>query len=511
MLKVRDLASRSDFTEGTLTISPSRRIIAGSAGQASLEPRIMQVLLLLLDASGTVVTRDQIFDECWGGVIVGDDSINRAIGRLRRVLTEVAPGAVDIETIPRTGYRLILRGAEAQVGAAEPITADERNARWSWSRRRLLGGGLALAAAGGAAIWQPGKSKEDPAAQLIAESDAVARAGKQESTAQALALLRRAVAVSPNNAQAWGALALAVARSEHPSLAHTTSPTLDVERAAQRALRLDPANADAKAALAIAVPYYGDWLAAERRFDAVLAQHPRHLATIDAKAFLMAATGRPRESSEMRLRLLSGEPFDVRLHYRQIYAYWMLDRIAEADQVSSRAMEMFPRHPGVWFGRLWLLASTGRVERALALVDDAYGRPPLAAPTVASLRSGLTAALTRDRSDVDAAVRQMMAGVHRSVNGVVNAIMLFNIMGATDPAFDLADAYYLERGPILAAMQWRPGQPRVPDVRGRKTNMLFTPNAAIMRRDPRFLPLMQEMGLVNYWRQRNITPDFLRR
>ena len=53
----------------------------------------MQVLMLLIDAKGAVVTRNQLFDEAWGGAMVGDDSINRAIGRLRRVASDVAPGA----------------------------------------------------------------------------------------------------------------------------------------------------------------------------------------------------------------------------------------------------------------------------------------------------------------------------------------------------------------------------------------------------------------------------------
>ena len=60
-------------------------------------------------------------------------------------------------------------------------------------------------------------------------------------------------------------------------------------------------------------------------------------------------------------------------------------------------------------------------------------------------------------------------------------------------------------------MQWRPGQPVVPDQRTRKTNMLFTPTAAAMQRDPRFMPLMEEMGLADYWRRRGIAPDFLAR
>ena len=192
-----------------------------------------------------------------------------------------------------------------------------------------------------------------------------------------------------------------------------------------------------------------------------------------------------------------------------IYALWFLGRIAEADRVAGRGMEMWPRHPGIWFGRLWVLADTGRFDRALAHIDDSAARPSLPPPMVATLRAAMSAARSRQPAEIEAAVERVMAGVGRSVAAVVNAMMLLNLMGATDRAFDLARAYYLEQGPIIAAMQWRPGQPVVPDQRRRKTNMLFTPTAAAMQRDARFYPLMEQMGLADYWDHRGILPDFL--
>ncbi|MFL6776148.1 MAG: winged helix-turn-helix domain-containing protein [Sphingomicrobium sp.] len=106
MLQLRDLAVRSDFRVGSLSVSPSRRLIQGPCGASNLEPLIMQVFLCLLASEGRVVTRDDLFNECWGGAVVGDDSLNRAINKVRRVTCEVAPGQFEIETIPRTGYRL---------------------------------------------------------------------------------------------------------------------------------------------------------------------------------------------------------------------------------------------------------------------------------------------------------------------------------------------------------------------------------------------------------------------
>src|SRR5436305_9505762 len=107
MLKLADLASRADFYAGPLHVSPSRRQVEGPAGSASVEPIVMKVFLLLLDGGGSVVTRDELFGNAWGGVFVGDDSLNRAVAQVRKIAAETAPGLFEIETIPRTGYRLI--------------------------------------------------------------------------------------------------------------------------------------------------------------------------------------------------------------------------------------------------------------------------------------------------------------------------------------------------------------------------------------------------------------------
>jgi len=510
LLTTAQLVERADFMLGGATVQPSTRTVTGPGGSAQVEPRVMQVLIVLADAGGAVVARDTLLARCWGGVYVGDDSLNRAIAGVRRIASGVAGGSFEIETVPRTGYRLVVLPpvAASQEGGAENESAAASPPNSRFTRRVLIGGGLA-AAVGGMAFWASRPVPADPAAPLIEESRIVMRSGTPATSRQAIGLLERAVAMSPNNAEAWGLLALTRARADEHALGKGISPAAAVDRAAHRALQLDRGNADAKAALVLAVPYYGDWLAAERRLDAVLAQHPDHVFTRDSRSFLLGAVGRMRESAEARLAFSRDAGFEADLQHRHVYALWFLDRIAEADRVAARGLEMWPRHAGIWFARLWVLTGTGRLDRALAHIDDPATRPQLPPPMIDTLRAAVGAARSRRPAEIEAATRRVMGGVSRSVAAVVNAMMLLNLMGATDAAFELARAYYLEEGPIIAAMQWRPGQPMVPDQRRRKTNMLFTPSAAAMQRDPRFMPLMEGMGLADYWRRRGVVPDFL--
>src|ERR1044072_922504 len=81
-----DLARCADFNLGAARVSPSRRRLTGSSiGTVELEPRVMQVLVVLHRAGGAVLSRDDLIHACWGGRIVGDDALNRCIGALRRL------------------------------------------------------------------------------------------------------------------------------------------------------------------------------------------------------------------------------------------------------------------------------------------------------------------------------------------------------------------------------------------------------------------------------------------
>lgn len=112
-----DLASTAAFALGGTTVHPSSCEIANGGQTISLEPRVMQVLVFLVRRRGETVTRDDLIAACWGGVIVGEDAIQRCIGRLRKVAA--LAGGFEIQTLSRIGYRL----REISDGSARPALA----------------------------------------------------------------------------------------------------------------------------------------------------------------------------------------------------------------------------------------------------------------------------------------------------------------------------------------------------------------------------------------------------
>jgi TolB-like protein len=110
------LSQEPDFTLGGLRVRPSLSEIEAEGEVTRLEPRVMQTLVALAKRDGGTVSREELVTQCWGGVVVGKDAVNRVISILRAIAAR-SDGAFRIETLSRIGYRLIAAGRTAR---AEP-------------------------------------------------------------------------------------------------------------------------------------------------------------------------------------------------------------------------------------------------------------------------------------------------------------------------------------------------------------------------------------------------------
>src|ERR1700730_4407225 len=74
-----------------------------------LPDQAVQILLMLLERPGEVVTREQIQARLWpsGTVVEFDHGINSSIRRLRAALDDSAEQPRYVETLAKRGYRFI--------------------------------------------------------------------------------------------------------------------------------------------------------------------------------------------------------------------------------------------------------------------------------------------------------------------------------------------------------------------------------------------------------------------
>ncbi len=94
------------------TIDPREGTASGAGGSVRLEPKVMKVLAELARHPGKVVSREELMDTVWPGMVVTEHTLSRCIYQLRqdlgKIATEQGDGAYNpIETLPKRGYRLL--------------------------------------------------------------------------------------------------------------------------------------------------------------------------------------------------------------------------------------------------------------------------------------------------------------------------------------------------------------------------------------------------------------------
>ena len=112
-----------------------------------------QVLSILLEQPGEVVTREELQKRLWPDTFVDvDHNLNTAINKIREVLGDSAERPRYVETLPRRGYRFIGE-LEPPVQPAVPVVSAEPD-RGFLSRNwlKIAAGVLALAVVALAAV-----------------------------------------------------------------------------------------------------------------------------------------------------------------------------------------------------------------------------------------------------------------------------------------------------------------------------------------------------------------------
>jgi DNA-binding winged helix-turn-helix (wHTH) protein len=108
-----------EFRLGRFRVRPQTRELLGPGGTVRLKPRAMDVLVDLASHPGDLRTRDEVLASVWGDLAVGEEVLTHCIWELRKALGDDKHEPCFIETLHRSGYRLI-----ANVAPVTDITPD---------------------------------------------------------------------------------------------------------------------------------------------------------------------------------------------------------------------------------------------------------------------------------------------------------------------------------------------------------------------------------------------------
>jgi DNA-binding winged helix-turn-helix (wHTH) protein/tetratricopeptide (TPR) repeat protein len=477
-----------------LTIDPVLRRISGPSGETPVEPLVMQLFVHLIERQGEVLERRELFHHLWGNAQVGDDSLNRLVGSLRKALERTSGSAVQIETVPRLGYRLIVEPA----GASEGPSITRRAA--------IAAGASSLLVLGGAGLWLARRNSSEEVEHWVERGDVLLRDAVPLEAGEALPPLRSALEIDPENAKALGLMALAEETRAFNGGSVNAGETLRIaEKAARAALRIDPNEPHARLALIDINAGSIDWSQMEDRLQALRASAPTNVHVLGSLTSFLQAAGRASQSWVYNERAAAVAPSSPTPLWRRALRLWTAGRTTEALSLSERLLPLWPRHALVWNARFMILAFSGRTGAAAAMLSDKVApagnahpaRPEQWLPTLAAFSEP-------SRANVDKARDANLAAARRNPGQATYAAMVLSQLGEIDAAFHVIDALLLSKGPLV------PSRPIVPrsfvanSPSWCRTQWLFMPPLAAVRRDPRFSALSEELGLARYWRETSI-------
>jgi Tol biopolymer transport system component/DNA-binding winged helix-turn-helix (wHTH) protein len=147
------------FFIGDWEVFPEINRLSRQGDERKVAPKFMQVLLLLVEARGEVVTREALLDSVWSGTVVGEAVLTRAVSELRKILDDgLAAPLQAIETIPTVGYRLMLEPRPAAADLASDPAAEESKVKKSiFPWMAVMGIGLV------AVFWNAFSGRPQPA------------------------------------------------------------------------------------------------------------------------------------------------------------------------------------------------------------------------------------------------------------------------------------------------------------------------------------------------------------
>ena len=98
---------QGDFRLGQWLVCPKLNTVQADGRAIRLEPKFVQVLVCLAERPGEVVSKEELIRNVWKDTFVTDDVLTRAVSELRRALGDDAKQPRLIETVARSGYRVI--------------------------------------------------------------------------------------------------------------------------------------------------------------------------------------------------------------------------------------------------------------------------------------------------------------------------------------------------------------------------------------------------------------------
>jgi DNA-binding winged helix-turn-helix (wHTH) protein/TolB-like protein/Flp pilus assembly protein TadD len=113
---------KSSFYDfGAFRIDTENRLLLNRGEVVTLQPKTFDVLLLLVENRGRVLTKDELMRQIWPDTVVEESNLTQNIYVLRKLFSTDAAGTKYIETIAKRGYRFVAQVSEVRESSSDGV------------------------------------------------------------------------------------------------------------------------------------------------------------------------------------------------------------------------------------------------------------------------------------------------------------------------------------------------------------------------------------------------------
>lgn len=429
-------------------LDPRRRAlsVSATAEAITLPPRAFDVLLLLVQHQGELLDKRTLMQAVWRNVVVDENSIDQNISLLRRALEAHAPAQTLITTERGRGYRF----------AAQVVTHST------------------------------GSDASFEAHQLYLQARTLRVRPSVNNLRGALELLNASLDLEPGFARALAERAIV-----RTVFAAFDVPMEDAfataEREALQALELEPMLARAHQALANVLAARADWSGAHHHFDTASRLEEDVDARVTRVWQLTLCVGHLEKAVEQAGDIYRAAPSQPLGTIALAMAHCFIGHDREALSHADKAAALgWPKHqPPLPDIQYQIALREGRLSDAAQHMNDTAQS--------SREREAITLVCTALQNNAPGsalpALRALIADIAPGHSGVSlrrRVLLWMSLLGLLDEAFALAnesvDVLMQTSGVNLLA------------------NLMWLPEMAPMRADPRFGALLARLRLPEYWK-----------
>ena len=309
----------------------------------------------------------------------------------------------------------------------------------------------------------------------------------EKNIRRAISLFEQATELDPKFARAWSSMAAA-----HNTLPFYLMPTdstffltvdsarLEARSAANKALDLDSSLAEAHAVLGDIARLNREWAEAEGHYLRAIASEPKNSTARLWYAEHLGDVGRSREALEESLIAYELDPMNLATNIILTCIYWQLNDTDNAVKYGIAGWELSLERGGAAGLKIQALANVriGKLDRAIKFAEqyDQHRVNPVDYP-VAIFTQFVKTKIDTGKTQI---LLETLAE-HEAVMQLPILLLSYIEFGRNDAAYRVLET----RLDHFRQLRW----------------VLWNPETATFRQDPRFAGLVNELGLPDYWRE----------